>query len=52
MFEVKPGTDATVLWKGTVRIKCIKLDPVEQKVEKSRELNLKQFLQVLRSVFD
>jgi hypothetical protein len=50
LFEVKPGTDSHVLWKGTVRVKCIKIDPVTQKVEKSRELYLKQFLQVYNTM--
>lgn len=47
MFEIKPGSDGNVLWKGTVRIKVIKVDPEQAgAVEKTRELNLKQFLQV------
>ena len=48
LFEIKPGTDTSVLWKGTVRIKVIKLDPNTQKIEKTRELSIKQFLQVLK----
>lgn len=47
LFEIKPGSDGNVLWKGTVRIKVIKIDPENAgAVEKTRELNLKQFLQV------
>jgi hypothetical protein len=46
LFEVKPGSDTNVLWKGTVRIKCVKFDPNSQHIEKTRELHLKQFLQV------
>jgi len=51
LFEVKPGTDSmSVLWKGTIRIKCVKLDPRTHQIEKSRELNLKQFLQVYNTL--
>jgi len=50
LFEVKPGTEGSVLWKGTVRIKCVKLDSVTKKIEKSRELSLKQFLQVYNTL--
>lgn len=47
LFEIKPGSDGNVLWKGTIRIKVMKVDPEHPDiVEKTRELNLKQFLQV------
>jgi len=46
LFEIKPGTETTVFWTATVKIKCMKIDPDTQKLEKTRELSLKQFLQV------
>lgn len=49
VFAVKKGTDSSVLWKGTVRIACVKVDPVSKKVECYKLLNLKQFLQVFRT---
>lgn len=49
VFAVKKGTDSSVLWKGTVRIACVKVDPITKKVECYKLLNLKQFLQVFRT---
>lgn len=49
VFAVKKGTDSSVLWKGTVRIACVKVDPTTKKVECYKLLNLKQFLQVFRT---
>lgn len=49
VFAVKKGTDSSVLWKGTVRIACVKVDPSTRKVESFKLLNLKQFLQVFRT---
>ncbi|KXJ74276.1 hypothetical protein RP20_CCG014041 [Aedes albopictus] len=49
VFAVKKGTDSSVLWKGTVRIACVKVDPATKKVECYKLLNLKQFLQVFRT---
>jgi len=46
VFAVKKGTDSTLLWKGTVRIACVKLDPVTKKVDTYRFLNLSEFLRV------
>ncbi|ODN03989.1 hypothetical protein Ocin01_02709, partial [Orchesella cincta] len=51
LFEVKPGSAGNVLWKGTVRIKVMKIDPEKSSVvEKTRELNLKQFLQLYNTL--
>ncbi|CAL8138776.1 unnamed protein product [Orchesella dallaii] len=51
LFEVKPGSAGNVLWKGTVRIKVMKIDPEKESVvEKTRELNLKQFLQLYNTL--
>ncbi|KAJ9585215.1 hypothetical protein L9F63_002978 [Diploptera punctata] len=50
VFAVKKGTDSTLLWKGTVRIACVKLDPVTKKVETYRLLNLSEFLKVFKTL--
>ena len=49
VFAVKKGSDSTVLWKGTIRIACVKVEPQTKKVECYKLLNLKQFLQVFRT---
>ena len=46
IFAVKKGTDSTLLWKGTVRIACVKIDPITKKVDTYRLLNLSEFLRV------
>ncbi|KAL9692376.1 hypothetical protein quinque_015967 [Culex quinquefasciatus] len=44
------GTDSSVLWKGTVRIACVKIDPSTKKIECYQAAHsLKQFLQVFRT---
>lgn len=50
VFAVKKGTDSTLLWKGTVRIACVKLDPITKKVETYRLLNLSEFLRVFKTL--
>lgn len=50
VFAVKKGTDSTLLWKGTVRIACVKLDPVTKKVDTYRFLNLGEFLRVFKTL--
>jgi len=50
VFAVKKGTDTTALWKGTVRVACVKVDADTKEVESHRFLNLKQFLAVHRSI--
>lgn len=50
MFAVKKGTTNTVLWKGTVRIACVKIDPLTKKVHSYRLLNLIEFLNVLKTL--
>lgn len=46
VFAIKKGTDSTLLWKGTVRIACVKRDAVTKKVDTYRFLNLGEFLRV------
>ncbi|KAG8221843.1 hypothetical protein J437_LFUL003219 [Ladona fulva] len=50
MFAVKKGTDSTVLWKGTVRIACFKMDAATKTIESCRLLNLSQFLRVFKTL--
>jgi len=50
VFAVKKGTDTTALWKGTVRVACLKVDAESKSVDSLRLLNLKQFLAVHRSI--
>lgn len=50
IFAVKKGTDSTILWKGTVRIGCVKIDPTTSSVETYRLINLAEFLQVFKTL--
>lgn len=50
VFAVKKGTDTTALWKGTVRVACVKVDAESKSVDSLRLLNLKQFLAVHKSI--
>ncbi|KAK6626016.1 hypothetical protein RUM43_006320 [Polyplax serrata] len=50
LFAVKKGTDSTVLWKGTVKIACIKLDPETKVIESHRLFNLNQFLKIFKTL--
>ncbi|KAK3876869.1 hypothetical protein Pcinc_018381 [Petrolisthes cinctipes] len=50
VFAVKKGTDSTIFWKATVRIACVKLSTVNNKVQSYRLLNIRQFLQVFRRI--
>lgn len=49
VFEMKEGNEG-VLWKGLVRVRCMKTDPATGSIEKCRDLNLKQFLQVYNTM--
>lgn len=49
VFAVKKGSDSTILWRGTVRIACIKIDMSTNKIDTYRLLNLGQFLKVISS---
>jgi Zinc finger, C3HC4 type (RING finger) len=49
VFAVKKGSDSTVLWKGTVRVACVKIDPTTRKIDSFKLLNLKSFLQVVKT---
>lgn len=51
-FELKDGGGEApvMLWKGLIRIRCMKINPETKHVEKVRDLNLKQFLQVYNTM--
>ncbi|EAL41124.4 RING finger protein 141-like [Anopheles arabiensis] len=49
VFAVKKGTDNSILWKRTVRIACVKIDPETRKIDCFKLLTLQQFLQVFRT---
>lgn len=49
VFFVKKGTDTSLLWKATVKIACVKVDPVTRKIDNYKFLNLKQFLSVFKT---
>ncbi|ELU16378.1 hypothetical protein CAPTEDRAFT_138663 [Capitella teleta] len=44
LFEVKKGSDTSVLWRGTVRVKCHKVNSSNGIIDSTRLLNLKQFI--------
>jgi len=50
VFAVKKGTDSTALWKGTVRVACVKVEASTKAVDSYRLLTLKQFLSVFKSL--
>ncbi|XP_052873534.1 RING finger protein 141-like [Anopheles cruzii] len=49
VFAVKKGTDNSILWKRTVRIACVKIEPETCKVDCFKLLTLQQFLRVFRT---
>lgn len=49
VFAVRKGTDASMLWKATVQIACVKVDPQSRQIENYNFLNLKQFIQVFKT---
>ncbi|KRT82390.1 zinc finger protein [Oryctes borbonicus] len=50
LFAVKKGTDSTVFWKASVQIACIKIDPQTSTLNTYRLLNLREFLQVFKTL--
>lgn len=50
LFVIKCGSDSSVLWKGTVRVGCLRVLCATKKIEDYRLLNLKQFLMVYKMI--
>ncbi|XP_013410899.1 RING finger protein 141-like isoform X2 [Lingula anatina] len=50
VFQVKPGTDSTLLWKAAVRIRCMKVMSESGHVESTRILNIKQFVRLYHEI--
>ncbi|XP_048828403.1 RING finger protein 141-like [Brienomyrus brachyistius] len=50
LFEVQPGSDASALWKMSVRIVCTKINKENGLVEASRIMNLYQFIQLYKDI--
>lgn len=44
LFQIRDGTDTTMWWKGTVRIKCHKVKSDTNAIESTRVLSLKQYV--------
>lgn len=49
VFLVKSGTDTSLLWKATVKIACVKVNPETRHIDSYKFLNLKQFLCVFKT---
>ncbi|XP_073831483.1 RING finger protein 141-like isoform X2 [Musca autumnalis] len=49
VFLVKNGTDTSLLWKATVKIACVKVNPETRQIVSYKFLNLKQFLCVFKT---
>ncbi|XP_041366238.1 RING finger protein 141-like [Gigantopelta aegis] len=49
-FHIKKGTDTSVFWKATVRVRCLKINTQNNKVESSRALNLHQYIVMYREI--
>lgn len=50
VFAIKKGTDSSVLWKGTVKIACVKFHPMTEGIETCRYLTIVEFLKVFHSL--
>lgn len=49
LFVVRRDTDQTLLWKATVRIGCVRVDSLTNRVRAHKTLNLAQFVRVHRT---
>lgn len=43
---ISKGSDSSILWKATVRIACLRIDPRTNETEHCRLITLGQFLRV------
>ncbi|KAI4462511.1 ring finger protein [Holotrichia oblita] len=50
LFAVRRGTDSTILWKASIQIACVKIDPETNALNTYRLLNLREFLQVFKTL--
>uniref|UniRef100_T1IQR9 RING finger protein 141 n=1 Tax=Strigamia maritima TaxID=126957 RepID=T1IQR9_STRMM len=50
VFSIKKGSDTSILWRGTIRIVCAKVESVSNRIVSHRALNLRQFLQIRRII--
>lgn len=51
LFGVKKGTDTSeLLWKIKIRISCVKFDPATKRIDTLTLLNLRQFMQLFRTL--
>ncbi|XP_005097059.1 RING finger protein 141 [Aplysia californica] len=51
-FLIKRGTDTTFLWKGTIRIRCLKINTSTSVIESSRLLTLRQFVVTYKEIIE
>lgn len=49
-FNIVPGSDDTILWKGTVKIQCRKIIPGSNRVCSVRDLSLRQYIMVYKEI--
>lgn len=49
LFVVRKDTDQNPLWKVTVRIACIRVDPITHRIDRYQLINLNQFLKIYRT---
>lgn len=50
IFRIRKDTDTTVFWKGTVRIKCHKVNSKTGAIESTRILSLKQYVYLYNEI--
>lgn len=50
IFAVRKGTDSSIVWKATVQIACVKVDPETNKIDSYRLLSLPEFLKVFKTL--
>ncbi|BFZ05010.1 hypothetical protein BsWGS_08049 [Bradybaena similaris] len=51
-FVIKKGSDASFLWKGTIRIRCLKINTNTNVIESSRLLTLRQFVVIYKEILE
>lgn len=50
VFTVQKGSYVQLLWKATIKIACVSVNPVSRKISQIKLLNLKQFLHVFNTM--